>query len=115
VDKGSEEISTTERIIRAWSFMHLIAPAAVLGPNHCPASLQSSYQTRAIRHILNRQSEDGKSKDQIRSWTYVEQSAVCTGWDVRAAANYEESETLMKVKGTRTSSLGKIYQHSSKK
>ena len=29
---------------------------------------------------------DGESKDQIRIWTYVEQSAVCTGWDVKAAA-----------------------------
>ena len=36
--------------------------------------------------MLNGQSEDGKSKNQIRIWTYAEQSAVCTGSDVKATA-----------------------------
>ncbi len=86
MDKGSEERSTSERIIRALLFMHLIEPAAVLGPNHCPTSLPSFFPSRAIRCMLNGQSEDGESKNRIRIWMYAEQSAVCTGSDVKAAA-----------------------------
>jgi hypothetical protein len=72
VDKGSEERSTSERIIRALSFTHLIAPAAVLGPNHCPTSLPSSFPARAMRCTLNGLSGDGESKNHVRIWTYVE-------------------------------------------
>jgi hypothetical protein len=71
MDKGSENRSTTERIIRALS-THLIAPAAVLGPNHCPTSLPSSFPARAIRCTLNGQSGDGESKNHVKIWTYVE-------------------------------------------
>ena len=72
MDKGSEDRSTTEGMIRALSFTHLIAPAAVLGPNHCPTSLPSSFPARAIRCTLNGQCGDGESKNHVKIWTYVE-------------------------------------------
>jgi len=46
--------------------MNLIAPAATLGPNHCPTSVPSSLPARAIRWTLNGVSGAGVSRNHIR-------------------------------------------------
>src|SRR5712671_6398114 len=50
---------------------HLSAPAAVLGPNHCPTSLPRSFPASAIRCTLNGQKGEGESKNHVRICTYV--------------------------------------------
>ena len=76
IDKGSEDRSTSEQIIRAYCSTHLIAPAGVLGPNHCPTSFLSSFLARAIRCRLNRLSGDGESKNHVKIWMYVQDGEV---------------------------------------
>lgn len=49
---------------------HLIAPAAVLVPNHSPISLPSCLPTRAIRWTENGQMAAGSSKNQDTIWRY---------------------------------------------
>lgn len=53
---------------------YLIAPAAVLGPNHCPTSLPKSLPDMAMRWTLNGAREEGESKNQVKSFTYVANS-----------------------------------------
>ena len=50
---------------------YLIAPAAVLGPNHCPTSFPRSLPTRAMRWTLNGQSGEGVSRNQVMICTYI--------------------------------------------
>src|SRR5579872_4322753 len=50
---------------------YFIAPAAVLGPNHCPTSFPRSFPANAIRWTLNGHSGEGESKNHVISWIYV--------------------------------------------
>jgi hypothetical protein len=47
----------------------LIAPAAVLGPNHWPTSFPSSFPASAILCTLNGHRVDGESKNHVKIWT----------------------------------------------
>ena len=49
MNKGSEERLVYKQVVSVLSFTHLMAPAAVLGPNHCPTSLPSSFPASAMR------------------------------------------------------------------
>lgn len=53
------------------TFTYLIAPAAVLGPNHCPTSFPRSFPASAIRWTLNGHNGEGESKNQVINWMYV--------------------------------------------
>ena len=48
---------------------HLIAPAVVLGPNHCPTSFLSPFLASTILCTLNGHSVDGESKNHVKIWT----------------------------------------------
>lgn len=50
---------------------HLIAPAAVLGPNHCPTSFPRSFPANAILWTLNGHNGEGESKNHDINWIYV--------------------------------------------
>ena len=50
---------------------YLIAPAAMLGPNHCPTWVPSSFPARAMRCTLNGAWGSGVSRNQVMMRTYV--------------------------------------------
>jgi hypothetical protein len=64
LNQRSEQVSTFKRQTMATS-THLIEPAAVLGPNHCPSSFPSSFLARAILCTLNGHNVKGESKNHI--------------------------------------------------
>jgi hypothetical protein len=57
--------------VRVGGTTNLIAPAATLGPNHCPTSVPRSFPARAIRCTLNGALGEGVSKNQVRICTYI--------------------------------------------
>ena len=59
---------------------YLIAPAAVLGPNHCPTSFLNSFPARAILCTENGACGAGVSKNHVSNLTYVANSGVCSGY-----------------------------------
>jgi hypothetical protein len=57
-----------------------IAPAAVLGPNHCPTSFPSSLPASAIRCTENGAAGAGVSRNHVSRRTYVANAGVASGY-----------------------------------
>lgn len=65
--KGS--VTDGELVVETRRGTYLIAPAAVLGPNHWPTSFPRSFPASAMRWTLKGAWGNGESRNQVKIWT----------------------------------------------